>query len=204
MVHVDNPIAAGGGGGANGAAEAGAGLQWVCCARIPAERRNPPQPASGRRPASSASQVQRTSGQRVLHDQTVVRGSTKWLALETQRYVDGAGVERPWDRCVRTGADGTVSSNADAVLVVAVLSGGGLSEPEVLLVKQFRPPLDSFTVELPAGLVDTGESAAQAATRELREGERPPQDSLSLSLSLSLSFAHPLTPLCPCVAMMLV
>lgn len=39
----------------------------------------------------------------------------------------------------------------------------------VMLQKQYRPPLDQVTIEMPAGLVDEGETAEQAAVRELRE-----------------------------------
>ena len=41
--------------------------------------------------------------------------------------------------------------------------------PEVVLQKQYRPPLDKVVIELPAGLIDEGETAEQAAIRELRE-----------------------------------
>lgn len=41
--------------------------------------------------------------------------------------------------------------------------------PSLLLQRQFRPPLAKVTIEVPAGLVDDGESAAEAAVRELRE-----------------------------------
>ena len=37
------------------------------------------------------------------------------------------------------------------------------------LVKQFRPPVGHHTIEMPAGLIDEGESPAQAALRELKE-----------------------------------
>lgn len=40
---------------------------------------------------------------------------------------------------------------------------------EILLEKQYRPPLDKICIELPAGLVDKGETAEQAAVRELKE-----------------------------------
>jgi ADP-ribose pyrophosphatase len=43
------------------------------------------------------------------------------------------------------------------------------SGPEIVLQKQFRPPLDSVVIEFPAGLVDEGETAEQAAIRELKE-----------------------------------
>lgn len=41
--------------------------------------------------------------------------------------------------------------------------------PEIILQKQFRPPLDKVTIEVPAGLIDAGETAEEAAVRELRE-----------------------------------
>ena len=37
------------------------------------------------------------------------------------------------------------------------------------IVRQYRPAIEAFTWELPAGTVDPGESAAQAASRELME-----------------------------------
>jgi 8-oxo-dGTP pyrophosphatase MutT (NUDIX family) len=41
--------------------------------------------------------------------------------------------------------------------------------PEIVLQKQYRPPIDKVVIEIPAGLVDAGESAEQAAVRELKE-----------------------------------
>jgi ADP-ribose pyrophosphatase len=38
-----------------------------------------------------------------------------------------------------------------------------------VLQKQYRPPVDKTVIELPAGLIDEGETAEQAAVRELRE-----------------------------------
>ena len=34
---------------------------------------------------------------------------------------------------------------------------------------QFRPPIEKLSIELPAGLIDPGESAGEAALRELKE-----------------------------------
>ena len=106
----------------------------------------------------------------LVPSRTVEVGSTRWLRLETLTYIDRHGMERTWDRCVRAGGDGLSESNTvDAVAVLAVLEGGLLSHPETILVKQFRPPAGAYTVELPAGLVDAGESPVEAAVRELRE-----------------------------------
>lgn len=41
--------------------------------------------------------------------------------------------------------------------------------PEIILQKQYRPPVDKVVIEVPAGLIDEGETAEQAAVRELRE-----------------------------------
>ena len=48
--------------------------------------------------------------------------------------------------------------------VVPVTSGG-----DVVLVRQWRQPLDAFTLELPSGGVDAGEEPEPAAGRELFE-----------------------------------
>ena len=52
---------------------------------------------------------------------------------------------------------------------MAILENPATGQREILLQKQYRPPVDKVTVEVPAGLVDEGESAEQAAVRELRE-----------------------------------
>lgn len=38
-----------------------------------------------------------------------------------------------------------------------------------MLQKQFRPPINKVVIEVPAGLVDAGEGAAESAVRELKE-----------------------------------
>ena len=58
-------------------------------------------------------------------------------------------------------------SDIDGVGIVAILQKP--SGPELVLQKQFRPPINKVVIEVPAGLVDAGETAAQSAVRELRE-----------------------------------
>lgn len=55
----------------------------------------------------------------------------------------------------------------DAVGIVAILEKS--TGPELLLQKQYRPPIDKICIEVPAGLVDEGESAETCAVRELKE-----------------------------------
>lgn len=71
-----------------------------------------------------------------------------------------------WDSCERTTRQ--EGSSADAVVIFALLRSRG-APPATLLVRQFRPPIGCDTLELPAGLIDPGESAAEAALRELKE-----------------------------------
>jgi ADP-ribose pyrophosphatase len=42
-------------------------------------------------------------------------------------------------------------------------------ENRILLVRQYRPAIERFIVELPGGLLETGEAPADAMVRELRE-----------------------------------
>lgn len=58
----------------------------------------------------------------------------------------------------------TGAPDPDAVCIVPLLPDGS-----VLLEREFRYPLNSWCVSLPAGLIDTGESLEEAVARELSE-----------------------------------
>ena len=53
---------------------------------------------------------------------------------------------------------------ADAVSIVPLTRDG-----KIVLIREFRYPLNSWVVGLPAGLVEAGEDLAAAVDRELRE-----------------------------------
>ena len=40
---------------------------------------------------------------------------------------------------------------------------------KIVMIRQYRYPLDDYLYELPAGLIDEGETAAEAAVREMKE-----------------------------------
>lgn len=62
------------------------------------------------------------------------------------------------------------NSVIDAVGVVAILHDPNSSKgPSMLLQKQFRPPVDKVTIEVPSGLIDEGEDPSTTAIRELKE-----------------------------------
>jgi 8-oxo-dGTP pyrophosphatase MutT (NUDIX family) len=52
----------------------------------------------------------------------------------------------------------------DYVSIVAQTTRG-----EIVLVRQFRPAVETITLELPAGLVDVGDTPENTAIRELKE-----------------------------------
>lgn len=72
-------------------------------------------------------------------------------------YRDARGSVRTWEALERVGIGG---------IVVMV---GVTPEGNVLLEKQFRPPMGRDVIELPAGLVEPGEDMETAAKRELIE-----------------------------------
>ncbi|GFR63375.1 ADP-sugar pyrophosphatase [Elysia marginata] len=90
----------------------------------------------------------------------------KWIALNMITYKDPNGQERTWEGVSRTTRKGT---EADAVGVITVFKSPKEQCECVVLVRQYRPPMQAYTVEFPAGLIDSGETAAQAAVREMKE-----------------------------------
>lgn len=84
---------------------------------------------------------------------------TPWLSLREKVVRRGDGSEKRWTYARREGTAGAV----------CVLAHAGGPTPRLLLVRQFRPPVGREVLEFPAGLLDEGESAEQAALRELRE-----------------------------------
>ena len=96
-----------------------------------------------------------------------VVGETRWIRLLELKYIDEQQKERTWNMAQRTTK--TASKDAvDAVAILAILKGGK-GDPRTIIVRQFRPPLDAYTIEFPAGLIDKGETYAEAALRELKE-----------------------------------
>ena len=60
----------------------------------------------------------------------------------------------------------THDQNADGVILYGVY---GENRDKVVLVRQFRYPVNDYVYEFPAGLVDPGESVTEAAIREMHE-----------------------------------
>ena len=90
----------------------------------------------------------------------------KFVNLFTTDVSSGKGTH-PWTFASRKPAPGARADAPDAVVIVAVVEEGG--EARLVLTREFRAPLAGYEISVPSGLVDAGESAADAAKRELRE-----------------------------------
>jgi 8-oxo-dGTP pyrophosphatase MutT (NUDIX family) len=91
----------------------------------------------------------------------VISRKTLWegrfINTELIYYRDRKGSVHEWEAVRRV--------NCDGIVIIVPLT----VNEEVLLIRQFRPALNSYVIELPAGLIDTGEDALAAGKRELLE-----------------------------------
>jgi len=87
--------------------------------------------------------------------------------VTTERVYTGKVVTLRKDT-VRTGNGGTaireIVEHAPVVVMVPVTADG-----EILLIRQFRKPVERVLFEVPAGLIEPGESIETAARREMVE-----------------------------------
>lgn len=90
----------------------------------------------------------------------------RWISSKRIEWVGVDGRTRFWESVERTTRPHDSGSGADAVALVAKTRG---KDSQILLIKQFRPPLGKYCLEMPAGLIDEGETVESAALRELKE-----------------------------------
>lgn len=92
---------------------------------------------------------------KVIDEQVVWQG--RFIRMLELTYVDRSGRKRIWEAVGRINTSGVV-------VVVPVTEEG-----DVILIRQYRPALNRYIIELPAGLIDPGEDPLQAGRRELVE-----------------------------------
>ncbi|KAJ7273410.1 NUDIX hydrolase domain-like protein [Mycena rebaudengoi] len=103
----------------------------------------------------------------ILSTSVMSASEARWITLKKIKYLDAEGKERLWECAERTTRK---SSGIDAVAVFAVLRSKTNAFPlSTVIIEQYRPPIDKFCIEMPAGLIDEGETPEQAAIRELEE-----------------------------------
>ncbi len=81
----------------------------------------------------------------------------KFIETVMISYEDRHGHVRKWEAVDRI-------NSAGVVVVIPVTDG-----KELVLIRQYRPALDRYVIELPAGLVESGEDYVEAGKRELIE-----------------------------------
>jgi ADP-ribose pyrophosphatase len=92
----------------------------------------------------------------------------KFIETISISYKDHKGVLREWEAVSRLNIKG----------VVVIIPFTEINE--LILIKQFRPALDRYVIELPAGLVETQEDYITAGRRELIEETGYSSEDLSL------------------------
>ncbi|KAH9951439.1 NUDIX hydrolase domain-like protein [Amylocystis lapponica] len=104
---------------------------------------------------------------KILSTEDLPVSEAKWVTLKKIHWSDQEGKQRQWE-CAERKTRG--SSGIDAVAILAVLrSETNAFQPSTVIIEQFRAPVGKFVVELPAGLIDEGETAEETAIRELEE-----------------------------------
>ena len=97
---------------------------------------------------------------------------TQFVSLYDVKYRNKLDQEKSWTVASRKTKDELKSiyldnnkGDVDAVVVVAFHE----VEDKLVLIKQFRVPINDYIYELPAGLVDKGENVKTSIIRELKE-----------------------------------
>jgi len=103
---------------------------------------------------------------------------TKYLKLYNAEYTNKSGKSRNWSIASRkdlatlnntyfNGAEDRI----DAVIIVATFvdKSTPIVEDKLVVIKQFRVPLNDYVYEIPAGLIDCGEDFETTVRRELKE-----------------------------------
>ena len=101
-----------------------------------------------------------------------ILSETKFLSLYDAKYENKKGVNKHWTIASRKDLNTLKEQffqgkeeNIDAVIIAALHK----ESKKLVIIKQFRIPLNDYVYELPAGLVDDNENMEDTATRELKE-----------------------------------
>ena len=90
--------------------------------------------------------------EKTLSSQSIYQGRAVRLRVDTIKMPGGRETERE------------IVEHDDCIAIIAIDA-----DDKVLLVKQFRKPVEKELLEIPAGGIDTGENPEAAVSRELRE-----------------------------------
>lgn len=98
--------------------------------------------------------------------------STKYLSLYSADYINRKGDLRNWtiaSRKTKETIENNFFNNEDDKIDAVVVIARHIEEDKLIVIRQFRVPINDYVIELPAGLVDGDESFEEAVKRELKE-----------------------------------
>ncbi|GMG33667.1 unnamed protein product [Ambrosiozyma monospora] len=105
-----------------------------------------------------------TSKAKITHQEPLDNSKSRFIKLEKLKYEAPDGKVRDWEMASRSTRP--AGGSLDGVGILAITK----QEPrQIILQKQFRPPVNGICIEMPAGLIDPNETVAQCALRELSE-----------------------------------
>ncbi|MBX4264204.1 NUDIX hydrolase [Clostridium estertheticum] len=97
---------------------------------------------------------------------------TQYLKLYDAEYINKNGECKNWSIASRKNIDtlkniyfNKAECAIDAVIIIATHT----VENKLVIIKQFRVPLNDYVYEIPAGLIDPGEDFKTTVARELKE-----------------------------------
>lgn len=97
---------------------------------------------------------------------------TKFLNLYEAEYINKLGENKKWTIASRKNKqeidDKFFQGKKDKIDAVVIIPRH-IEENKLVIIKQFRVPLNDFVIELPAGLIDGNETFEEAVKRELKE-----------------------------------
>jgi len=94
---------------------------------------------------------------KVIKKRDFIIYNDKYVELRNAEYETTTGYKGNWVYIER-------SKKQKAAVIIPIIDGN-----KILLIKQYRIPVESFVIEFPAGLIEEGEDVRDAALRELEE-----------------------------------
>lgn len=98
--------------------------------------------------------------------------STKYLSLYSADYINKKGDLRNWtiaSRKTKETIENNFFNNEEDKIDAVVIIAKHVEEDKLIVIRQFRVPINNYVIELPAGLVDGNENFEEAVKRELKE-----------------------------------
>lgn len=96
----------------------------------------------------------------------------KYLSLYSADYTNKKGNLKNWIIASRKSLEDIENkffNNEEDKIDAVVIIAKHVDEDKLVVIRQFRVPINDYVIELPAGLVDGSESFEEAVRRELKE-----------------------------------